>query len=169
MNYSSPGSSVLWILQARIPEWVAIPFSSQGSLPDPRIEPGCPALQAELSGMGPRTPQRREDSSFFFLFTHCHAAHFNTSQVSLGFNTVKGKWRVDWYTRGIPGILSLVYQRKKWQILTFVLAIQLLGWPRFHWLIDASMYFSFLPASPSLALLLFFFIYLYWILSYIEM
>jgi len=50
----------------------------------------------------------------------------------------------------------LVYQRKKWQILTFVLTIQSLGWPRFHWLIDPSMYFSFLPAILSLALSLFF-------------
>ena len=50
----------------------------------------------------------------------------------------------------------LVHQRKKRQILTFVLTIQSLGWPRFHWLIDPSMCFSFLPASPSLALSLFF-------------
>ena len=39
-----PGSSVHGILQERILEWVAIPFSR--SLPDPGIEPGSPALQA---------------------------------------------------------------------------------------------------------------------------
>ena len=33
------------ILQARILEWVAIPFSS--NLPDPGIEPGSPVLQAD--------------------------------------------------------------------------------------------------------------------------
>ena len=33
------------ILQARILEWVAFPFSRD--LPNPEIEPGCPALQAD--------------------------------------------------------------------------------------------------------------------------
>ena len=41
--------------QARILEWVALPFS--GDLPNPRIEPGSPALQenslpTELQGGG---------------------------------------------------------------------------------------------------------------------
>ena len=42
MDYSLPGSSVL---QARILEWVAIPFSRGSS--NPGIEPGSPALQAD--------------------------------------------------------------------------------------------------------------------------
>ena len=51
--YSSPGSSVHGILQARILEWVAIPISRD--LPNPRIEPGSPALQADsLSSEPPR-------------------------------------------------------------------------------------------------------------------
>ena len=37
MHYSLPGSSVHGILQARILEWVAVPFS--GDLPDPGIKP----------------------------------------------------------------------------------------------------------------------------------
>ena len=45
MDYSLPGSSVNGILQTRISEWVAIPFSRD--LPDPGIEPGSPALQAD--------------------------------------------------------------------------------------------------------------------------
>ena len=53
MDCSPPDSSVHGILQVRILEWVAIP--SPGDLPDPGIEPGSPALQAdslptELSG-----------------------------------------------------------------------------------------------------------------------
>ena len=40
-----PGSSVHGILQARILECVAIP--SPGNLPNPGIEPGSPALQAD--------------------------------------------------------------------------------------------------------------------------
>ena len=43
-DYSPPGSSVREIFQARILEWVAISFS--GDLPNPGIEPGSPALQA---------------------------------------------------------------------------------------------------------------------------
>ena len=45
MGCSPPGSSVHVILQARRLEWVAIPFSR--GLPDPGIEPGSPALQAD--------------------------------------------------------------------------------------------------------------------------
>ena len=58
MDCSPPGSSVHGILQARIPEWVAIPFSSLGDLPDPGIEPRSPALQADslLSEPPGRTP-----------------------------------------------------------------------------------------------------------------
>ena len=42
---SLPGFSVHGILQARILEWVAIPFSRL--LPDPGIEPKYPTLQAD--------------------------------------------------------------------------------------------------------------------------
>ena len=41
-----PDSSVHGIFQARILEWVAIPFF--GDLSDPRIEPRSPALQADF-------------------------------------------------------------------------------------------------------------------------
>ena len=45
MDCSPPGSSVHGILQARIAEWVAISFPEK--LPNPGIEPGSPALQAD--------------------------------------------------------------------------------------------------------------------------
>ena len=45
MDYSPPGSSVHGILQARILEWDAIPFSR--GFPDPGIKPGSPKLQAD--------------------------------------------------------------------------------------------------------------------------
>ena len=45
MDCSLPGFSVHGILQARILKWVAIPFP--GNLPNPGIEPGSPALQAD--------------------------------------------------------------------------------------------------------------------------
>ena len=45
MDYRPPGSSVHGILQARIMEWEAIPFS-RGPL-DPGIEAGSPTLQED--------------------------------------------------------------------------------------------------------------------------
>ena len=45
MDCSPPGSSVHGILQARILEWIAIPFSKGSSWPG--IEPVSPALQAD--------------------------------------------------------------------------------------------------------------------------
>ena len=45
MNCSPLGSFVHEFLQARILEWVAIPFSRD--LPHPGIEPGFPELQAD--------------------------------------------------------------------------------------------------------------------------
>ena len=49
--YSPPGSSIHGILQARILEWVAI--SSPGDLPNPGIESGSPALQADALSSEP--------------------------------------------------------------------------------------------------------------------
>ena len=41
MVCSPPGSSVHWILQARILEWVAIPFSKRSSQPRDRTQVSC--------------------------------------------------------------------------------------------------------------------------------
>ena len=46
MDYSLPGSSYHEVLQARILEWEAVPFSRD--LPNPRIKPRSPALQADF-------------------------------------------------------------------------------------------------------------------------
>ena len=46
MDGSPRGSSVHAILQARILEWVAIPFPRDR--PNPRIEPGSPVLYANF-------------------------------------------------------------------------------------------------------------------------
>ena len=55
-NCSPPGSSVHGIVQARVLEWGAIPFS--GDLPDPGIQPGSPAWQADsLPSETPRKPR----------------------------------------------------------------------------------------------------------------
>ena len=51
MDCSLPGSSLHEILQARVLEWV--PFPSPGDLPDPGIEPGSPAFQADALTSAP--------------------------------------------------------------------------------------------------------------------
>ena len=50
MDCSPPGSSVREIFQARILEWLAISFSKEMGwvLPNPWIELGSPALQADF-------------------------------------------------------------------------------------------------------------------------
>ena len=45
MDYSPPGSSVHGIFQAR--DWSGLSFPSPEHLPNPGIEPGSPALQAD--------------------------------------------------------------------------------------------------------------------------
>ena len=52
MDLSQLGSSVHGILQARVLDWIAIPFS--GDLPDLEIEPRSPALQADSLPSGDR-------------------------------------------------------------------------------------------------------------------
>ena len=57
MDCNPPGSSVHGILQVRILEWVAIPFSKVSS--SPREEPGPPAFQANsLPSEPPGKPRR---------------------------------------------------------------------------------------------------------------
>ena len=57
VDCSPPGSSVHGILQARVLEWGAIPFSRD--LPSPGIEPGSPALQADyLLSEQPKKPHQ---------------------------------------------------------------------------------------------------------------
>ena len=74
MDCSPPGSSVRGILQERILEWVAIPFS-QG-FPNPGIKPRSPTLQADsLPSEPPGKPQMNRfylnfqlGFCFFFFF-----------------------------------------------------------------------------------------------------
>ena len=54
VDCSLPGFSIHRILQARILEWFTI---SLGDLPDPGIEPGSPALEADaLTSESPGKP-----------------------------------------------------------------------------------------------------------------
>ena len=85
MNYSLPGFSVHGILQARILEWVAIPFSRGSS--GPGIECRSPALQADsLQSEPPGKPMYCLFSSCSLLLK-CHIYkiqyfHFNLACIS---------------------------------------------------------------------------------------
>ena len=46
-------AAVHGILQARILEWVVTPVEDPGDLPNPGIEPGSPALQADALSSEP--------------------------------------------------------------------------------------------------------------------
>ena len=46
LDYNLPGSSVHGIFQAE--SWSGLPFPPPGDLPDPGIEPGSPAFQADV-------------------------------------------------------------------------------------------------------------------------
>ena len=66
MDCTLPGSSILGILQARILEWVAIPFSRGSSRPG--INPGSPALQADsLPSKRPGKPRAKQSSPIYRL------------------------------------------------------------------------------------------------------
>ena len=65
-DYSLPGSSVLGILQARILEWVAIPFSRD--LPNPGIKPSPHTAADSLASEPPGKPS--ENHNYHVLCQH---------------------------------------------------------------------------------------------------
>ena len=67
MDCGPPGSSVHGILQAKTVEWVAIP--SPEDLPDPGIETGSPALQADSSPFEPPGKPWHEAIKALILFS----------------------------------------------------------------------------------------------------
>ena len=69
MDYSWPGSSVHGILQARILEWVTIPFSRGSS--DPGIEPRFPTLEVDsLPSVQEARTRAHTHTLFFRVFSH---------------------------------------------------------------------------------------------------
>ena len=64
MAYSLPGSSVHEISQARVLGWVAM-CPSPEDLPDPRIEAGSPALQADSLPPEPPGKSKSKGAAIF--------------------------------------------------------------------------------------------------------
>ena len=94
MDSSTLGSSVHGILQARIPERVAIPFP--GDLPDPGIEPRSPALQvdslpSELPGK-PRFSKKSSNMSDTCGLVHIPYTKRNSVQVGSAKMPLSSLW-----------------------------------------------------------------------------
>ena len=70
MDCSLPGSSTHGILQAGILEWVTMPPTPSGNLPNPGIEPRSPALQTDSLPSQPQflTCQGKTLKTIFFKF-----------------------------------------------------------------------------------------------------
>ena len=69
MDYSLPGSSVHGILQARIQEWVAVPFSRASS--QLRNKPRSPSLQADsLRSEAPGKPHQKQERRVICYLGH---------------------------------------------------------------------------------------------------
>ena len=77
MDCSLPGSSVHWILQSRILEWVAISF------PRGSFRPGSPALQADSLSSEPwgKCVYFLLLAYFLFIFSGCMATHSFSSDL----------------------------------------------------------------------------------------
>ena len=76
MYCSPPGSSVQGILQARMLEWVAIPFS-KGS-PYPGMKPRSPVLQADsLLSQPPGKPK----SHVYIIYMHIYVRTYMCTYI----------------------------------------------------------------------------------------
>ena len=86
MNYSLPVSSISGILQARILEWVAIPFAE--NLSDPQIEPQSPALRAD--SLPSESQEKPICTIYIFILCVCMCVYIldsnSVSDNSLSFN-----------------------------------------------------------------------------------
>ena len=102
-----PGSSVHGILQTRIVEWIAIPFSRD--LPDPGIEPGSPALQAdslpsELTRkiMAKNTSHKKKFRKVTTQKTAFTKAASKFGKLSSGHRTGKGQFSFQSQRKSVP-------------------------------------------------------------------
>ena len=105
LDYSPPDSSVHGIFQARILEWVAIPFSRES--PDPRIKPGsivcsnsCPLSQwcyLTISSSATPSPFGFNLSQHQGLFQLVRASHQVAKVLELRFQHQPFQWifRID--------------------------------------------------------------------------
>ena len=79
-DYSLPGSSIHEILQVRILEWVAIPYSR--ARPDPGIEPRSPASQADSLPSEPyHKVGRRKSISLRLSVTETETRHWSRKKA----------------------------------------------------------------------------------------
>ena len=78
VTQSCPTLAIPWTITYEVPPsmgfyrqecWSGLPFPSPGDLPDPRIEPGSPALQADaLLSEPPGKPSNAKEGSNTFIW-----------------------------------------------------------------------------------------------------
>ena len=92
MDCSPPASSVHGILQARILEWVAIPFSRGSS--QPRIKPRSPALQVDSLPSEPPGKPKNTRVIAYPLSSGCSQPMSQT-----GVSCIAGRFFTSWATK----------------------------------------------------------------------
>ena len=106
MDYNLPGSSLQGILEARMLEWVGLPFSSPGDLHNPGIEPGSPVLQADsLLSEPQRRPQFSHNYTSFSSLPPLLLPHPSMSSQSIRL----GSLRYMATSHQLPVLLMVVY------------------------------------------------------------
>ena len=113
MDCSVPGSSVHGMLQVRILEWVAIPFSRGSS--QLGIEPGSPTLQADSLPSKPpgKPPQNTEHlTNLHVILDQCKKKIIYHISLALNVDHREGRgiWFCDMSTKSGWGIINLEFR-----------------------------------------------------------
>ena len=91
IDCSLPGSSVCGILQAKILEWVVFPFL--GDLPDPKIKPRPPTLEADslLTELQVK-PSRTSEAKEMFAETSRNVKHLSSLEATKRNLSFSSQW-----------------------------------------------------------------------------
>ena len=118
MDYTPPGSSVHGILQARILEWVAIPFSRGSSWPRNRIWVSCVAGRFFTVWA---TREAKGHLNYFSVW-----AFMNKVVVNIAWRFLCGYNGHDWVTS--LELFTFMHWRRKWQPTPVFLPGESQGW-----------------------------------------
>ena len=120
MDCSLPGSSILWIFQARILEWVAISFSRGSSQPKERTQ--VSTLQADsltseppmlLSQFVPPSPTQLGLSHLIFFLTFC-SQYLYMWKIRQRGGECKETWHQQTFAKHFSVRIALSYCQEPW-------------------------------------------------------